>query len=287
MPFHPEGVVQSQRGGRRYSGAPLALTVTPWARGSRLAPPTYTLERGLEHSFRVREQNAFTPISRNRLMARILLGVTGSVAAIRTPRLFSELTSQGHEVKVVATNASLYFFDPQELDPTLTERNRDLVVLDADEWPGLGEGERYLRGDAVMHIELRRWAELFLIAPLDANTLAKLVNGICDNCLTCVWRAWDPKRPSVLAPAMNTLMWQHPLTRRQLRQLGVDAGAAHVPSHLDDLELIRAINERAGQFRIVPPQVKELACGDLGIGAMADVEVIAQEVEALLGARSS
>src|SRR5436189_194001 len=75
------------------------------------------------------------------------------------------------------------------------------------------------RDDPVLHIELRRWADLFLIAPLDANTLAKLASGLADNCLTCVWRAWHPARPVVLAPAMNTLMWEHPLTRQHLRQL--------------------------------------------------------------------
>ena len=78
------------------------------------------------------------------------------------------------------------------------------MILDEDEWPGRADGQKYQRNDEVLHIELRRWAELFIVAPLDANTLAKLVNGLSDNCLTCVWRAWDPERPVVLAPAMNT-----------------------------------------------------------------------------------
>src|SRR5205807_689348 len=77
-----------------------------------------------------------------------------------------------------------------------------------------------------------RWAEVFVVAPLDANTLAKLAAGLCDNCLTCVWRAWEPTRPVVLAPAMNTLMWQHPTTGRHLRQLAADAGAPAAPLHL-------------------------------------------------------
>ena len=214
-------------------------------------------------------------------MARILLGVTGSVAAVRTPRLFEELCRRGHQVKVVATQAALYFFDPAALgpaNPAKPERNRDAVILDADEWPGRDAGWLYERAQPVMHIELRRWAELFVIAPLDANTLAKLVNGICDNCLTCVWRAWDPARPVVVAPAMNTLMWQHPLTKRQLRQLGCDMGAGHVPGHLDDEHLIAQINDRSRTLRIVAPQVKALACGDVGIGAMAEVDAIADHV---------
>lgn len=222
-------------------------------------------------------------------MANILLGVTGSVAAIKTPDLVAALRAAGHAVKVVATDSALYFFDPTTLDPTRVLRNPEVVVIDDDEWPGRADGQRYLRGDTVMHVELRRWADLFVIAPLDANTLAKLANGLCDNCLTCVWRAWDPARPAVLAPAMNTYMWEHPLTRRHLRALAADAGAAHVPGHLDDAAMLAQINSRSKTFRIVGPQVKTLACGDVGVGAMADVpelvtavaELLAQPVPAL------
>jgi hypothetical protein len=133
-------------------------------------------------------------------MANVLLGVTGSVAAIRTPELVAALAEAGHAVRVVATEAACYFFDSAAV-PNL--------YRDADEWPG----SRYQRGDPILHIELRRWAALLLIAPLDANTLAKLAMGLCDNCLTCVWRAWNVARPVVLAPAMNTHMWHHPAHR--------------------------------------------------------------------------
>src|SRR5688572_33410128 len=125
-----------------------------------------------------------------KVMAKVLLGVTGSVAAIRTPQLYQALKDAGHEVKVMATQSALYFFDPLLLDPLTGTRNQQVVILDEDEWTG----ERYKRDTPVLHIELRRWGEVFLIAPLDANTLAKLANGLCDNCLTCVWRAWDPNR---------------------------------------------------------------------------------------------
>ena len=86
--------------------------------------------------------------------------------------------------------------------------------------PGSPRGGADERTDEVLHIELRRWADVLLIAPLDANTLAKLAVGLSDNCLTCVWRAWDPVRPVILAPAMNTLMWEHAITARHLSQLG-------------------------------------------------------------------
>src|SRR3954452_1866261 len=155
-------------------------------------------------------------------MPNVLLGVTGSVAAVKVPALYQDLRGLGHRVKVVATQASLYFFDPAALDPpdrARPERAPEFLLLDPDERPGRDAGRRYRRGDPVLHIELRRWADLLLVAPLDANTLAKLANGLADNCLTCVYRAWDQGRPVILAPAMNTLMWEHPLTLRHFRQL--------------------------------------------------------------------
>ncbi|MGL4553351.1 MAG: flavoprotein, partial [Gemmataceae bacterium] len=182
-------------------------------------------------------------------VARVLLGVTGSVAAVKTVPLMHGLRLAGHDVRIVATKAATYFFDPAPV--------RDVVSLDADEWPG----ERYRRDDPVLHIELRRWADLLLIAPLDANTLAKLAAGLADNCLTCVYRAWEPARPVVLAPAMNTLMWEHPLTARHLRAVALDGVP---PPH------------------VVGPVTKQLACGDTGNGAMAEVADIVRAVDEVL-----
>ena len=179
-------------------------------------------------------------------MSNVLLGVTGSVAAIYTPQLYDDLRQAGHTVKIVATKSALYFFDPATIEPTEDgQRNKNVIVLDQDEWPG----EHYERGDPVLHIELRRWAEVLLIAPCDANTLAKLALGMTDNCLTCVYRAWDLSRPVILAPAMNTLMWEHPATARHLAQLAADL---------------------RGALSIVPPISKKLACDDVGFGAMAE-----------------
>jgi phosphopantothenoylcysteine decarboxylase len=217
-------------------------------------------------------------------MANILLGVTGSVAAIKTPLLFEELIRRGHPIKVVATQASLYFFDPVALGPLPTDppsRNPAVVVLDEDEWPGREQGRRYTREDEVLHIELRRWANLMVIAPLDANTLAKLANGLADNCLTCVWRAWDPTLPVVLAPAMNTLMWRHPATSRHLRQVVEDMGGSP-PAGLALEDLIGWVNENMAGLRVVGPQAKRLACGDVGMGAMAEFQDVAATVGDLL-----
>lgn len=206
-------------------------------------------------------------------MANVLLGVTGSVAAILTPELYQALKKAGHKVKVVATSAALYFFDAAAIAPKKGKRNPEVVILDEDEWPG----KTYQRSDKVLHIELRRWADIFLIAPLDANTLAKLAGGLCDNCLTCVWRAWDRGRPVILAPAMNTLMWEHLTTIRHFRQLAEDAGAGPIPD-LELLDLLEWINDKSENLLVIPPQSKRLACDDVGVGAMASVETIVSAI---------
>jgi phosphopantothenoylcysteine decarboxylase len=203
-------------------------------------------------------------------MANILLGVTGSVAAIKTPELRAQLLEAGHAVRVVATRAALYFFDPSAWPAG------DLVT-DDDEWPRRQAGERYQREDPVLHIELRRWADALVIAPLDANTLGKLAAGLADNCLTCVARAWDVTRPLVVAPAMNTHMWDHPATRRQLAQLAADYNATF-DATADAAAIIAATEQPASRLTIIGPQVKQLACGDVGNGAMADVDVIVAEL---------
>ncbi|MFO0864362.1 MAG: flavoprotein [Gemmataceae bacterium] len=192
-------------------------------------------------------------------MAKVLLGATGSVAAIRVPDLYAALRREGHEVRIIATDASTYFFDPAQIAPLPAGgRNSAVVTLDQDEWPG----ERWRRGDPVLHIELRRWADVLLVAPLDAGTLAKFALGICDNCLSCVYRAWDRTRPIVLAPAMNTLMWQHPATLRHQEQIAADMDEVHW----------------------IGPIEKRLACDEVGMGAMAEIpEIVGALTDALVG----
>jgi phosphopantothenoylcysteine decarboxylase len=211
-------------------------------------------------------------------MARILLGVTGSVASVRAPALFSALRGMGHMVRVVATEPALYFFDPDELGPA--DPDGGPLYRDRDEWPG----PRYRRGDPVLHIEFRSWADLLIVAPLDANTLAKFALGLSDNCLTCIFRAWDFARPVVLAPAMNTLMWQSPVTLRHLSQLLADRGDGRAPDGwtLDDAPDLFA--RHAPRIILVSPQAKRLACGDVGLGAMAEVVALAEVVGEVLSA---
>lgn len=137
---------------------------------------------------------------------KVLVGCTGSVATIKLPELVDRLWQSNLEVRVVVTERAKHFLKDAEL-PSGTQ-----ILSDTVEWAAWQD-----RGDPVLHIDLAKWADLFLIAPLDANTLGKLTSGICDNILTCVARAWDPKKPLLFCPAMNTKMWEHPVTAPQVK----------------------------------------------------------------------
>ena len=194
-------------------------------------------------------------------MANVLLGVTGSVAAIRTPAMAEALRSGGkHEVRVVATDPAVHFFDPSTVGT---------IHRDPDEWPP----DRWGRDDPVLHIALRDWADVLVLAPLDANSLGKIALGLCDNLLTCVVRAWDFSRPIVFAPAMNTKMWDSPVTRRHLRLLLDDHGDGRHGSgwSLDDAASVFARHAAAmghGPPRQQAPGVRRRGHGrDGGRGA--------------------
>lgn len=181
---------------------------------------------------------------------KVLYGVTGGVATALVFKMMEKLRTAGHEVEIIATERSFYFWKKD--DPRIADSGIK-VWSDANEWPNA----IYEKDEPVRHILLRDWAELILIAPLTANTLAKMANGFADNLLTSVMRAWDPEKPVVLAPAMNTLMWRHPVTA----------------THLKTLE------GWYGRFSVVKPVAKKLACGDVGIGALAEIPDIVTAVE--------
>jgi phosphopantothenoylcysteine decarboxylase len=193
----------------------------------------------------------------------ILLGLTGSVATTVAPKLIAKLKEMG-EVKIVGTRFSdpFTFYSPEKMQAF----KGTTIYSDEDEWAWKDEnGETrnyYKKNDPVLHIELRKWASIFVIAPLSANTLAKMANGICDNLLTSVLRAWDFTRPIVLAPAMNTFMWQHPTTEK----------------HLTELQSWGAV-QRLNTIKVAKPTSKTLACGDEGIGAMANIDDIVALVQ--------
>ncbi|XP_052133032.1 phosphopantothenoylcysteine decarboxylase [Frankliniella occidentalis] len=175
----------------------------------------------------------------------VLVCCTGSVATIKIKELVDKILKYGAAVRVVSSEHAQHFFSVEELR-TCVE-----VFRDEDEWTMWSK-----RGDPVLHIELGKWADVLLIAPLDANTLAKISQGLCDNLLTCVVRAWDVKKPLLFCPAMNTRMWEHPVTAIQISSL------------------------RSWGYVEVPCISKTLICGDTGLGAMAEIDTI---VNTLIG----
>lgn len=217
----------------------------------------------------------------------MLLGVTGSVAAVKGPKLALRLAKElGCDVKLILTRTVEQYFWADD---------RAVALYDGDSWrelssavaapPGDLHGEISLHhateewegyrslDDSVLHIDLRNWADLCLIAPLSAHTLAKIANGLCDDLLSCCLRAWDygqrsgsKCKPVVLAPAMNTAMWDHPLTRNQLNTI-------------KNFAIGRG--EQEGVL-IVEPAVKTLACGDVGAGALAGLDDILTTVSSCL-----
>jgi len=170
----------------------------------------------------------------------ILVAATGSVASVKIPLIVRSLLSlRNVEVQVVVTSSGKRFFDVQKLKKECGVK----VWEDEDEWKVWNEVS-----DPVLHIELRRWAHLLLIAPLSANTMSALALGICNNLLTNTIRAWDPTRPIIVAPAMNTYMYNHPITKKQLKFIK------------DEMPWVSIIN----------PIEKVLACKEVGMGGMAE-----------------
>jgi phosphopantothenoylcysteine decarboxylase/phosphopantothenate--cysteine ligase len=133
---------------------------------------------------------------------KILIGITGSIAAYKTILLVRLLVKAGAEVKVVMTPAATDFVSPVVLS-TLS-KNKIIIELTAEnEWSN--------------HVMLGRWADVFLIAPLTCNTLAKMANGLCDNLLLAVYLS--ATCPVVVAPAMDEDMWHHPATKKNIARL--------------------------------------------------------------------
>lgn len=175
----------------------------------------------------------------------ILHGFTGSIATTLLSKFRQEYyTDKNISNRFIFTGSSLNFINLDDLWFSESE-----IYDDESEW------ENYRYSKKVLHVDLVKWADVFVIAPLSANTLAKLANGICDNLLTCVARAWDFKKLFVVAPAMNTNMWTHPVTKEHLEKL------------------------KSWGIEIVEPVEKTLFCGDTGIGAMAHVDDIINQVK--------
>jgi len=168
---------------------------------------------------------------------KILIGVTSSIAAYRIPNLVSQLKKEGHEIITMISDAAKAFVAPQ----ALAVMSEQVCYSDADEWNNTKE---------VVHIKLAKWCDVCLIAPITANTLAKIANGLCDNLLTSAIRALGEK-PLIIAPAMNTRMWENRITE-------------------DHLSLVK----KYYNLSVISPVDKVLADGDKGMGGLAEDETI-------------
>jgi phosphopantothenoylcysteine decarboxylase / phosphopantothenate---cysteine ligase len=171
----------------------------------------------------------------------VLLGVTGGIAAYKAAELLRGLQKAGMEVRVIMTRAATQFVGPM----TFEALSGAPVRLDQ-----VSE----LRADSrITHVQDAQEADIMVVAPATANTMAKMANGIADNLLTSMFLAFG--KTVVVAPAMNTNMWENPATQRNVVRL-----------------------RDRGVF-VVEPGSGELACGDFGSGRMADPDSIVAEVK--------
>jgi phosphopantothenoylcysteine decarboxylase len=227
----------------------------------------------------------------------LLLAASGSVATIKIPNILNALSHYSKlAICVVLTKSATNFLAGQSAEQPSLEmlrqiENVEAILVDEEEWV-----HSWKRGNSILHIELRRWAHVLVIAPLSANTLAKITGGFSDNLLTSIVRAWDTtgdlempgaamvstkagkivKKRIIVAPAMNTAMWRHPITKRQIKVLEEEWGVGEESFATEG-------EDTKGWFQVLRPQEKELACGDVGDGAMKDWKLIVEVIENILG----
>ena len=174
---------------------------------------------------------------------RVLLGVTGGIAAYKTPDLVRQLQKAGAEVRCLLTQSAARLVSPAALS-ALTRHPVELEIFGQD-------GSVYTR-----HIEWAQWADAYVIAPATAHTIARLAAGMADDPVAMAWLV--VQAPKLLCPSMNTRMLEAPATRRNLSTLR-DDGA-----------------------RILQPDAGELACGESGPGRLPDAPAIVAELESML-----
>lgn len=175
-------------------------------------------------------------------MARVLLGVTGGIAAYKAVLACRELLGRGHEVKVVMTEAAQRFVGPITFGALMGEP--PVTSL----WDARHDGE--------VHVELAEWADVMVLAPATANTMARAVHGLADDALSATWLCFDGVR--IVAPAMHHRMWDQAATQRNVAQLVADGVV------------------------IAGPVEGRLANGAVGIGRMMEPVDIVDVVEAAL-----
>ncbi len=177
----------------------------------------------------------------------IVIGVTGSIAAYKAADLVSRLTKSGHEVHVVMTDDAQEFITPLTLQTLSRQPVTTNLYDEKQNWhPG--------------HIELADNADLLVVAPATANTIAKFAQGIADDTLGAIHLA--TLAPVLIAPAMNGKMWEHPATKAN----------------------VEILKDRGVHF--IGPEEGLLACGYEGIGRLWPVEGIEEKIEAVLAQAS-
>lgn len=177
---------------------------------------------------------------------KVLLGVTGGIAAYKSLELVRLFVKAGHQVQVVMTAGAKEFIQPLSFQALSGNPVRD-QLFDENQEAGMG------------HIELARWADLIVVAPCSAETLAKLRMGRADDLLMTLCLATD--RPIMLAPAMNRLMWSNAATQENV-----------------------ALLQQRG-FEILTPAEGEQACGEVGAGRMPEPDTIFAQAERYMAAQ--
>jgi len=177
---------------------------------------------------------------------KVVLGICGSIAAYKSALLARLLVKAGADVKVIMTKDALHFITPLTLS-TLSKHKVETELVTEEQWNS--------------HVELGIWADVFIIAPASANTIAKLANGFCDNLLTAA--CLSVRCPVFIAPAMDVDMWQHPITRKNVKALK-DYG-----------------------YNIIDVEKGELASGLIGAGRMAEPESIIAHLVRSVGNKAS
>ncbi|WP_296240562.1 bifunctional phosphopantothenoylcysteine decarboxylase/phosphopantothenate--cysteine ligase CoaBC, partial [Psychrobacter sp. UBA6739] len=172
-------------------------------------------------------------------MSNIVLAITGGIAAYKSAIFARLLIKAGFEVRVIMTTGAQAFITPLTLQ-ALTGNEVHISLLDEKAEAGMG------------HIELAKWADLIIIAPASANTLARLAMGMADDLLTTVCLA--TAAPVIIAPAMNQQMWAHPAVNLNVQTL------------------------RDMNYQIIQPASGEQACGDLGAGRLPEPDQLLAEV---------
>jgi len=170
---------------------------------------------------------------------KILFGITGSIAAYKSAYLISKLVQNGFEVKVVATESALKFIGEAALEGLSNNK----VFTDTFE-----------SGEMMSHINLIKWADLIIICPASANTINKIAAGIADNLITSLFLAHDWNKPFLIAPAMNTNMYNHFATQESLKKLS------------------------KWGVKILPTAEGYLACGDIGKGKLLEPDEIFEHI---------